>query len=447
MSAHTLPLPTASQAPATRQLPSLLSRILRCASAALLNYGGGQVIRLGGNLILTRILVPEAFGLMALINVFVIGLNMFSDVGLGPSIIRKKVNPSLQFLQTAWTLQIIRGLVLTLLLVGLAYPISQFYGEPQLLFLIPVLAIRETIMGFRSVQFFVEEREMRHMGPTLLNLSTALIGLIAAVLLAWSLNSVWALVWSGLISAILNVLASHLFLPACPHRIHWDSEAAKELLKFGKWILASTALAFIATQGDRLVLGKMLTMEELGIYTVAFFFAQASTSLLSGISNRVLLPMLSQKECNNFEKRRRTYGNYRLGFAALGLPLLGIFAGWGSPIIAHLYDARYASAGPMLEILSLGAAAAVLRSFCQPLILSAGDGSRRTLLSAVEGILLMALITAGHNLAGMNGLLWGWVVAQWGSLFVAHCLVRKYSIHRIYPDLIFLSAITIIFLL
>lgn len=412
-----------------------LLRFLSCSGAGLLNFGGTQVIRLGGNLILTRMLAPEAFGLMALINVFLIGLKMVSDLGIGPSIIRRQEPLTEAFLGTAWTLQVIRGWILFAIVCAIAYPLSRFYAEPSLLWLIPVVGSAQAILGFRSVSFFIEEKKMNHFGPTLLNLGSALAGLLVAIVLAQTLQSVWALVWSAVVAAVLNVAGSFAFLPHCRLRIRWDAASGKELVRFGKWITLSTAIAFLGTQGDRLILGKWLTMEELGIYTVAFFFAQSVTSLLSGTGNRVLLPMLSRSDFESREEKRNTYNRSRAAFVALAAPLLALFAAAGSPFIQFLYDARYADAGPMLEILALGAMTAVLRSFFQPLMLSHGDAFRRMILSTAETVFLLLGMIIGGTTFGLPGFLWGWVGGQALSYAFGLCLVRKYRLHNLIPDL------------
>jgi O-antigen/teichoic acid export membrane protein len=353
------------------------------------------------------------------------------------------------FLNTAWTLQIIRGFLLFAIVSSLAYPLSLYYGEPSLTFLIPAVGFIEAILGFRSIEFYIREKELRHFGPTLLNLGSSLLGLVSAIALALLTQSVWALVGSGIIAAIANVTGSFLCLPGRKHRLQWEGTAGKELVHFGKWITLSTAIAFLGTQGDRMILGKWMTMEELGIYTVAFFFAQSVTSLLSGTANRVLLPLLSTTDLDSHDSKRKAYNRSRASFLALAAPILVLFATAGTPFIDFLYDPRYAKAGPMLEILALGAMAAVLRSFFQPLMLSQGDSFRRMILSTGETTFLLAGMIAGGATFGLPGFLWGWVAAQAVSYGMGLFLVAKYELHALLPDLLLIAIVlssTLLFL-
>ena len=116
---------------------SIRSRALGGAGWTTAGYVAQQVLRLGSNLILTRLLVPEAFGLMSLVMVFVIGLELLSDVGVGPAIIQSRRGDEPRLLDTAWTVQIIRGAILLGLSVLLAWPVARIYGEPSLSLLLP----------------------------------------------------------------------------------------------------------------------------------------------------------------------------------------------------------------------------------------------------------------------------------------------------------------------
>ena len=107
---------------------SLTARALRSALFTLGGFGSAQLIRLASNLILTRLLFPEAFGMMALTMVFLQGLQMFSDVGVAPAIQQSKRGDDADFLDTAWTIQVVRGLCLWLAACALAWPVSPCPG-------------------------------------------------------------------------------------------------------------------------------------------------------------------------------------------------------------------------------------------------------------------------------------------------------------------------------
>ncbi|TAF68433.1 MAG: polysaccharide biosynthesis protein, partial [Oscillatoriales cyanobacterium] len=113
----------------------------------IISYGGSQILRFGSNLILTRLLLPELFGLVGLAYVFIVGVHLFSDIGLGPSIIQNKRGDDPEFINTAWTMQIIRSFFVWLCVMLVTWPVATFYQEPRLLWLIPVIGINTLIGG------------------------------------------------------------------------------------------------------------------------------------------------------------------------------------------------------------------------------------------------------------------------------------------------------------
>ena len=128
----------------------------RAAQGSLWEMSGRfaqQGLRLAGNLILTRLLFPEAFGLMAMVNVVIRGIQMFSDVGIRGSIISDRRGDDPRFLNTAWTFQICRGFLIWLATCVEAWFAARVYGAPELLLMIPVAGLNSAIGGFRSFRF------------------------------------------------------------------------------------------------------------------------------------------------------------------------------------------------------------------------------------------------------------------------------------------------------
>src|SRR2546421_7848298 len=91
---------------------SLKALVIKGSAWTIAGHGAGELIRLAKSLVLTRLLFPEAFGMMSLVGVVMYGLQMLSDVGLVQAIIRDKRGDDPDFLNTAWTMQVIRGAVL-----------------------------------------------------------------------------------------------------------------------------------------------------------------------------------------------------------------------------------------------------------------------------------------------------------------------------------------------
>ena len=172
----------------------LTARVLRSSSWIIVGFGGAQFFRLASNLILTRILFPEAFGMMTIVTAVIVGLMMFSDVGAGPAIARSPRGDDPSFLDTAWTLQIIRGFLLFGLTLLLAGPLADFYGKPELASYLPVAGIALVISGFFPTRIETASRHLLIGRLTVLDLLSQLIGIVGMVALAVATQSVMSLV-------------------------------------------------------------------------------------------------------------------------------------------------------------------------------------------------------------------------------------------------------------
>ena len=320
----------------------------------IFGYGTSQSLRLGSNLILTRLLTPELFGLMALVNVFLMGLNLFSDVGIYPSIIQNKRGEDPEFLNTAWTVQIIRGFALWVGCLLIAFPLAQFYEEPRLQLLLPVVGLNSIFNGFNSTNLPILQRRMEIGKLIRFELGTQIIALVVMITWAWINPSIWALVGGNLVAAIAEMLWSHHLRKKFKQRFAWDKEVIKELTSFGKWIFISTAMTFLASEIDRLMLGKLFTLEMLSFYIIAFTFADIPRQIVGKLSFQVLYPVivkyasLPRKVLR--EKTLKPRWLMVLG-QAIALTLLVSF---GDYLITVLYDARYVQATWILPILALG---------------------------------------------------------------------------------------------
>lgn len=171
---------------------SLKARALRSSVITFSSYGMEQALRLAANLILTRILFPEAFGIMALVSVVLVGLGMMSDIGINTSIIQNKKGCDPVFRNTAWSVQIVRGFILCLGCLALAYPTSAWYDEPQLFPILCLVASVAMIQGFTSTSIAVRNKRLRLMGQVIVILIGQIIGLICTIILAYIYQSVWA---------------------------------------------------------------------------------------------------------------------------------------------------------------------------------------------------------------------------------------------------------------
>lgn len=364
-------------------------------------YMAAQVIRLGSNLILTRLLFPEAFGLMALVMLFLQGLQMFSDVGVGPSIMQNKRGDEPDFLNTAWSIQVARGAVLWLATILLAIPVARFYGEPQLAQLLPVAGLSLFIAGFNSTRIETSHRHMRVGRLTLIDLAAQALGAAAMIVFALIYPSVWALLVAALVTSAVKMALSHLVLVGSANRLRWERSAGSELIHFGKWIFLSTMCGFILTQGDRLILGKYLSLGLLGIYNIGHFLASFPFVLGTTIVVKIMIPLYRDKHPSespdNFAKIRLV----RMLLTGATLGMAGFMALAGVVLVEFLYDPRFHPSGAVLVLVAIAQFPLIIGLTYDQAALAAGDSRGFFWLLLARSTLLVAFLLIGMELGGL----------------------------------------------
>jgi len=397
--------PSGAWARLTRHLggDGLRARALRGSGLTFLQFGGENALRLASNLILTRLLFPEAFGLMALVMVVLVGVAMFSDIGTSSAIIQNKRGEDPAFLNTAWSIQVLRGIFLWLVICLLARPMADFYEEPLLATMLPVAGLTALIDGFRSTRSDVLTRRLQLGRLTALNLITQAISLVIVAALAWQLQSVWALVLGNVVGSSVNVILSHIALPGQPNRFRIERDAFFGLFRYGKYIFLGTIAAFLVAQGDRAILGKYVSLADLGIYNIAYFLASVPSLLASGVGNRVVFPLYAQRppweSADNIPKiaRARVLFTSVLFLASTTLAFAGIW------LIELLYDPRYHSAGPTLVLIVLGSMPGLITQTYPALLLAAGQSGRFALTITARAIVNTALLLWAIPIFGVAG--------------------------------------------
>ena len=368
----------------------------------MFGYGGSQALRLLNNLILWRLLYPEAFGLMAIVSVCLVGLNMFSDIGIGPSIVQHERGDDPDYLNTAWTIQIIRELTLCAVACIIAAPVAAFYNEPQLAQLLPAAALASVVSGFNSTKLFTATRQISLGRITAIDLSAQAVSLVVMIGWAWISRSIWALIGGSVAYNVVHLILSHTALPGIRNRLRWDPTSARAMLRFGRWIFFSTLLTFIVMQSDRLIFGKLIPMALLGVYSIAVTWAGMPGAVVSRVFTAVLFPLLSRvhDEGSSFAHDMR---NTRRPWLILAGCATACLVSGGPTLIHLLYEAKAEKAGWIIQILGTGVWLQSLESGNSIALLAQGQSKWLAIGNAAKLVGMAALIPVGFIGFGFPG--------------------------------------------
>ncbi|MEN9904613.1 MAG: hypothetical protein RLZZ555_1178 [Pseudomonadota bacterium] len=386
---------------------------------------GSQALRLLSNLLLTRLLLPEAFGLVAAANTLYFALIMFSDMGVWQSVVRSH-GVQTRFLGTAWTVQLLRSALLAAIVLALAlglefsrsagwFAAGTVYADARLPAITALFALSALLQGLESMKIAIAQRELRTGEIARLDLGSQLLATLVTLLLAWHTHSPWALALGSVAGSALRAAGSHLLLPGPFTRPCWEPQSARELLSFGQWIFVSSIIGFLAAHGEKLILGASLQSASFGRFTIAETLVAAIAGLYASLNGHLVFARLSEalrtgqsSEANRFYCRAQQGADLLLGLLSGTLLLCGQWVVW------LLYDPRYREAGWMLQWLGLGLLA-MRYQVLEQLMFARGQPALVSANNALRALALVLTIPAGYALAAEAGAIAAVVLSQFAG--------------------------------
>jgi O-antigen/teichoic acid export membrane protein len=280
-----------------------------------------QLLGLVRLIILARILAPHDFGLMGIALLTMATLNTFSQTGFQQALIQKKEDIK-SYLDAAWTVIIIRGIILFFILYFIAPYAAIFFKSPNALPIIRVIGFSVLFQAFTNIGVIYFQKELEFNKQFIYQLSGTLTDFIVAILAVLILRNVWALVFGLLAGNAARCFVSYLIHPYRPH-LSSNLGKAKELFGFGKWILSSSILIFLITQGDDIFVGKLLGVAALGFYQMAYKISNMPATEITHVISQVTFPAYSKLQ-GDIPKLREAYLKVLQITAFLSFPIAGL---------------------------------------------------------------------------------------------------------------------------
>jgi lipopolysaccharide exporter len=247
-------------------------------------------------IILARILAPHDFGLMGIALLTMATLETFSQTGFQAALIQKKENTE-DYLNSAWTVMIIRGFILFMILYFIAPHVATFFREPQAKLIIQIIGLSILIHAFTNIGIVYFQKELEFNKQFVYQFFGTFTDFVVAVSAALIIRNVWAIVFGLLAGNSARLAMSYLIHPYRPH-VSLDFSKVKELFGFGKWVLGSSVLVFLVTQGDSVLVGKLLGVAVLGFYQMAYKISNTPTSEITNVISQVTFPAYSKLQDN-----------------------------------------------------------------------------------------------------------------------------------------------------
>ena len=361
-------------------------------------------IGLISTIILARLLVPEDFGLVAMATALMALVVMFSELGVDTVLVQKTEIDETD-LNSAWSLQVLIGVLQALAMAALAIPIAQFYDEPRLEPVIYTLALAVLIQGFRNTGVVAFRREMTFDKEFILGGVKKLTAFAVTVTLAVMFRSYWALIAGIVASKAAEVALSYAMHP---HRPRWTRERWSAIFRFSKWLLMNSGLQFLTKKGPIFVLGRAGGAHSAGIFNVAYEIAMLTTSEIIAPISRAIMP--------GYARMKDDLGRLGQGYLEV-VGIIAVFAipaGLGVAATADLLvplalGDGWGSAVPVVRILGVAGAIMAILGNTSSVFLAVGRPELVTLVAVLDNVLLVP------------GMIFGAI--QWGASGVALALL------------------------
>jgi O-antigen/teichoic acid export membrane protein len=384
---------------------ALENTALKATVWTVLDYGSSMALRVVNSLILTRLLMPESFGLMALVSTLIVGVTLMSDIGLAPSVIRSPEGDEPVFLNTVWTLQVVRGLGIFAVILILTWPMSVFYHEPRLLGLMPAMGFNLAVTSFNSSNLLSMARHMEVRRLFIIDILAQITGLIVTIGCAALYPSVWSLVIGAVAGSALRLGISFYprMSPGIRNQFCWDRKTIHDLVHFVKWILLSTALYFFASQADRLIFGKLISFSLLGVYSIAYTVSDIPRAIINAFAQKVGYPFIAKMAHLPVAEFRSVFLRYRLRALLAGAVLLCLMIYLGGFLVTKVYDHRYHDASWMVPVLALGLWHTLMWATTMPALLTLGKSHYQAIGNAFYCVTMVTAIPLAFHHFGMFG--------------------------------------------
>lgn len=382
---------------------------------------GSKAVSLVRFLILARLLAPEDFGLLAIAAVAIELMMALTKLGETTALVQRK-EVDKQHYDTAWTLGILRAVVVAVILAIGAPFIAELFGEPRCTDLLRVLGLKPLLDATASVKLVDLTRNLRFQPIAVIVLPPLLVDTTVAIALAQSLG-VWALVAGAFAGSVSNVALSYIIARHHP-RLYLEWSAVRSLIGFGKWLLVTSVIGIIGHVVLRAVISRRLGVAELGIFYLALKLTVLPNDVAGEVIRSVAFPVVSKVQDQIFRVQKAFQASL-IAMLAVLMPIYAVMIALSPSLTEHLLGPQWTGLVPVIQLLALDGIIDVVADATKPLFLGLGQPHKRAGLKGVRTLVIIALAWPLTTILGVVGAALAWVTAETVQFAAALAMARK----------------------
>lgn len=299
--------------------------------------------------VLARILLPWQFGVFGIASLTLTFLEIITETGINSILIQQRDDYT-AYLNTAFIISIIRGVVISLVIILTAPFIAHFFSSPDSVQLLYLVALVSFIRGFINPASVKFQKELYFRKEFFYRLTLIIIEAVTVIGIALTIRSAASLVYSLIVSAIAEVLLSHLLIKPFP-RFIFNRKKAWDIFHRGKWITGFGILDYIYSTGDNIAVGKILGQAPLGIYQNAYKLSTLPITELVDVFYKVTFPVFVQmRQYPDRLKSAATKSAFLLTVLLFTSSLVIYLL--ASPLVSVILGPNWSAAVPVVKILA-----------------------------------------------------------------------------------------------
>jgi O-antigen/teichoic acid export membrane protein len=300
--------------------------------------------------ILARLLLPHQFGIYGIATLILAFVEILTETGINAFLIQEEESLK-KYLNTAWVVSIARGVITFLLIFFLSHFIAKFFNNPDAFSILRIISFVALIRGFINPARVSFQKDLELNKDFWFNSSILTVETLVVVFLSWQNPVASSLAWGLIASAILEVIFSFVFIKPWP-KFSIQFPQLKRIVNKGKWLTSAGIFNYLASQGDDIVVGKLLAPAYLGLYQMAYKLSTLPVSEIGDTVGKVSFPVYVKIQGDK-ERLKKAYLKTLFGITTLVIPAGFLFYFFPELIINLVLGNNWLEAAPTLKALAL----------------------------------------------------------------------------------------------
>lgn len=370
---------------------------------------GTSILSFIANLVLARLLIPEDFGCIGMLSVFIAISETLIDGGFGSALIQRK-NPSQTDYSTIFFWNLFVSVCLFILLQLTAPSIAHFYRIDLLEDVLRVQSVVIIINAFSAIPTNILTKRLQFKKLATFNLISTTIGVTISIVAALMGMGVWSLVIKAIVTSICLALCLWLSKIWTPTK-EFSIASLKSLFNFGGMMLLSSIIQTVYDNIQSLIIGRVYSSKDLGFYTQAKKVEEMPSSTLSVVVNQVTFPVFSQIS-DDVNRLKDAISKNVICITYLNFPLMILLILVGKPLFLFLFTEKWAFSIPYFRVLCLYSMLITINAINTSIIKARGKSRMFFWIQLAKRLIGLTCILIGMKF-GIIGMTWGIVVSAY----------------------------------